>query len=396
MSVVFAPDTASYVSLNSFRPPLFPTALWLNRMLFDTHYVVFHVVYLAFTIIMCLALDNWLRKQFNVSRLFVCLLVAALTIPVYIFYKYGHMLLSETLSIPLFVFTFMAFSKFCLKRTVKSAVVFSVLTALLIFTRAQFYYIYSFFVLGVLWLMIQKTPKAVVFKVALVFLASVVLTNGINRVYHYALNGKLGVSAAVGLQIAVQPLYLAHADDSKHIQDPQARHLFSAAYARAKQQGLLPLAGQRMKQKDFYYTQNYDHLMNQYQAVLSSDHITNLYHQSNLLTHLAWGLFKANPVANITFYIARIYFALGQYMSFFMICALLWMCVQLLKGNRSPLVVQVTICLLMAIANLMFVTIFEPALTRYMVYSYVPIFIAFILLVQNVRMPPLTDNKQRD
>ena len=239
MSVRMAPDSISYIQMWSTRPPLLPLLLKLDTFLFSSHFYFFHTVQITLISYAMITLDRWMRQRFSMTPWLSAFAILLFLIPTYVFFSAGRYVLSEAFTFPLFALLLIYFFDLFLDRTIKAAIGFSVLTALLVLTRDQFYCLYGIMPIAVAWLLYYQVKRKVLMKVILLFLSTVLFVALTSRTYQYILHHHFNTTTSKSVLLLVQPLFLADENDALSFTEKPVREAFSAIYQSTHRAGFL-------------------------------------------------------------------------------------------------------------------------------------------------------------
>lgn len=386
--ILQAPDTNSYITFSSTRPPLFPLLLWLNRLFVGNNYRLLQIFYLSLTFGAFFYLDYWLRKNYSVPRTVTIFFLLLFMVPMYIIFPYGHYLLSECIAFPLFIFTFIFLSDFFIRRNVSSAIKFSIMSALLILTRAQFYFIYGFFIFSIIWMFIYKDNCRHIITISFVFFISIVLINVLNHSYHYVVNRHFSDSSAVGAQLLTQAVFLSNMNDKRYFREKKEKDIFTQIITNGDEKGLIlhsqvkKLSSSRVMGKYYQYEKNYNPLLDNNVAVLYSFGVKNDYEVNEIATKMAAILYRYNFRQNLKFFLLKIYVGLGRFPGVLIFVLFTTMLLgSLYKNKHNKITIQGLVGLFFCLANIVMVAVFVPVLDRILIYSYFSIGISVVVLL---------------
>jgi hypothetical protein len=391
MAIKLAPDSLSYIQMWSNRPPLLPILLRLDQFFFNQHFYLFHTIQIGLMAYALIVVDRWIRRRFPVPHWVVAVALLLFLLPTYIFFGGGRYILSEALSFPLFVLLLTHFFDFFLDRRLKSAVYFSVLSALLILTRDQFYFLYGIMAVSIFWLLFYKEKKQKIFKIAMIFLATAVLVGLVSRTYQYIINQHFRTTTSKSVLLLVQPLFFSNVKDANRFKDKRIRKAFLDIYEATHKAGflldsqptlnlnrhaILPVYARFFHYFDPIQAEIFDVLR---QGGRNEDEVN---HISDIIT---LGLLKQHWQENLKFYSWKLIYSLGGF--YF---SLLWMLVaiiasvRLLVNKNDPIAMLIGATFLMSVANNTTIAVSQMMLYRYLAYSFFAFLILFSIILSTL------------
>ena len=369
---VIAADTASYVNFSVNRPLLYPIFIWLFKW---CGIYQFAAITWAKTIIYGMSLvyaRMWLRRHLNLSDFLIFLLFCFTTITTFRF-----ALLSESLTVPIFIMAFFSAVEFVTIFQLKKVIWFAVWTTLLILTRTQFYYFYLLYILIIFICWQQKQAYKNLMLVSVVLLSSIVLTILFNTVYAYFVRGQHDCNISLGNQLIVQPLYMADMNVTDYFNNFTQKKYVSSVLTQMKKEKLsyndTPTNPVYLQDIYAYYGFNY----NAIQRITCSS-IKNVLlsesEQSRFLIDVSKILYLHDIKKNLVLYtwkFVEFFGGLPVFFGFLIILAAVGSGLISNKGTRFSIEQAfVTVGIIILFLNNSLVALVETYITRYFFYNY--------------------------
>lgn len=390
MPMINAPDTESYLALSSQRPPLFSLVLRLDHVLTGGLFLLTRLLQMGLMVWALLYLDKWLRRSMQVPGYATLILSFLFLMPLIYHGHFGRLLLSEALSIPLYIFALVYLCKLFINPQIKVAIGFSVCVSLLILTRNQFYFLYGFFVLALVWCAYRRVGRANFLLLGATFIFAMAATTVASMGYHKIMNGKFANTSANGPLLFVQPFFLAKRSDQQYFKNHDERQAFLAAYDHAEKKGYLQGSTIEVHQgfslgwdnlpKYVHFVDVFDPIQFESSGAIAQFYPTN-YSIDKVMTHMAWVLFLHNLKQNLIFYSWKFSYSLGGplLLVVFILLALISL-VALLRNRESDIAIVTGVLLCLVFANNLIIAIAEMVLTRYLIYPSLALSVLVLVL----------------
>src|SRR3990167_4131283 len=370
-SPIIGNDTSSYVNFSSGRPPLYPIFIWLFKWC-GTHQ--FEAVVWAKTIIFGISFfyaRAWLRQRLNIPDFLIFIVCCVTTVT-----TFRMVLVSEDLTIPLFIVAFFTSVDVMKEFQLKKIILLSILVSLLVLTRNQFYFYYLFFLWLIFWYCWIKIPKIKIVLGASILCFSIVSTSLVSKLYSYFIHAPTTCDLFLSHQLIIQPLYLADMNAIYYFKDPAQKEYIQTVLTQIKKQKLtasdIPLSPIYPQDIYSYYGFNYDPIAYINCYYLANIHIPLAY-QDHFMTNIAIILFLHDLKKNL-------YFFAWKYTSFFgsipfafaVLIVLSAACFRLSNRYFSPSIEQVFIIvgLVLVLSNNAVVALVAGGILRYLSYNY--------------------------
>lgn len=377
---VIAPDSGGYLAMSSYRSLGYPLFLKAYQFFFQDAYGVLVVIQVGIGV---LSIDYFLRtlnRYFYFSCFVHMMIFLFLLAPYFVIHGIGNHILTEALCYPLFFMTLSFLIRFLKNNDLRSLVVAIGFALLLTLTRSQFIFLWpGFFIL--ITYMLYKNGSFSSFLVRLLILASVIFSGQmIERTYSYVLTGSFKIVPFVGYQAVILPLYLSKESDADLFEKPHERAFFQETYSQIQKKnigydesiGIRPI---------FHFEGVYNTICHQTSGQIGGKYLDqNPYTRDKQFLSISLTLIKNNLFSYLKFYTTTIIYGLGGYWSFFSLMVFSFF-VFAKNLFRSSLAKETALMLFMFhVGNLMLVSFFEPLLTRYIIYTAIPLW-SFILVL---------------
>lgn len=388
MPTLMAPDSGSYISMSSDRPPLLPLILQIDVFLFAEHFFIFHILQIGLIFYALTQLDIWLRGVFCLKKWVISLLTLIFLIPTYIYFPSGRYILTEAICFPLFILMFIALNKLLIDKGLKQAFKFSFWVVLLSLTREQFYYLFVVMPIVLVWFAYFKIPLKQIIKMGFIFIGSLMVLLLAERSYHYMLTGNFKSSTAKGSLLLVQPLFLANEEDGKHFKDPKLRDTFLMLYQENYNKGYLlnsikPINAPNFDKLNVYanFYQAFDPIQEVNKRAISRTFKLSSFEVNKLYTEIALTLLHHNIKNNLSFFIWKIIYSFGgYYYTLIWIFLTVMLFFKAIQNKQDFLPVTCLALLLLSLGNSMVIALSEMMLPRYLAYSFLAMLILISLL----------------
>lgn len=390
MPMIHEPDTNSYIFFDSQRPPILPLLLNIDKFITGDRFYLLRILQISVLVAAILYLDRWLREDFSIPKYAIITLVFLFFMPIIYHGHFGRMLISEAVSIPLYLITIVILCKLFLRCKVKAAIVFSICVSLLILTRNQFFYLYGFFPLFILWSWYQRMGMKKIAIFSGIFMSCVLFTTIFSFGYHKIVNNKFANTSADGALLLVQPLYLAKRTDVRYFQDSREKALFLAIYDHAARNGFLRTE-EKWQHPGFSIgldiLSSYVHFVDVFNLIQfqSLNLLLNMgystYLADNLMTKMTRILLQCNLKENLLFYLWKFNFSLGGPLVtvLFIMLAVIAL-ITVLKNRNNTIAIITLVLLTLVFANNFTVAISEMILYRYLIYMGMSLSILLTIL----------------
>lgn len=390
------PDSGGYIGLSLTRPLLYHLFIELFGWAGYYQYIFVRWAQALLTFLALLYFGTWLQTRLGIPAIirfaiqlsFVTLFLYRTKILSFIF--------SEGLTLPLFFVTFPFLVEIFFKPTMKKIIIAAIGCNLLILTREQFYFLYFFLLLAILWFMWQKELKINIGKCLLVVITITLLSMSIKHAYVYMIKSKPSYSPYDytgtqwqyrGWRLLEQPMYLAKSDDAQLLANPVERYLFEQISLQLDKERLTRHEATSFTKVDemcignlllanYHYIPVLGRIQDNirfavddhYPRTLSGDQV------DEHLRHMAITLYMHNLRENIIFYAWRVGLYIGNFWIIVPFVLILATAAYRIVADRNwhPTITQcfVVVALLFILLNSSLISVVEILTDRYFCYSY--------------------------
>lgn len=384
----FGNNAPTYIKFNIIRQPLYPIFIWLFHWGGKYQFYLVMWVQSIITFFSLLYARHWLKKNLYLSDVTIFPVILLVLITISFHYQMHSIDDPEGLSFPFFIFTFFNTIECFQKKSFKKNISLAVWVSALILLRTQFYFYYGVYIVLIVWYFWKMMPKKYILKVTSVFILSIVLTNVVDRGYHYYMNGVFSTEPFSGLVTIIQPLYLANPDAAKYFTNHKEKAIVQTLLDEIKikklNRDVSALASSKVRYYEYAH-QEYERNYLPIQSIVSKTFTgiplkdiykinTNALIKMNKMTlSISKTLFLHNIKINSYFYIYKIIAALGGIPYFLFFCLLSFIAlIKLFRNRRFDLKVSevfVFLVLLVTFFNAMIVAVAEPNCVRYYCYT---------------------------
>lgn len=385
-------DSATYTNNSQVRSGLYPLLLDMNQLLFGESYWFTVVWQLLLGVGAAVYLSRWLVDTFECQGWPQLLLSALLIMPYYGPATLGNAIMSEAVCYPIFLIFFAWIGEGLLKQNIKRLYLAMFLTALLIFARKQFIFLYVLWTIVIVYMAFYWPMRRPWAKIILAFILMVVATVSVERVYQYSIDGHFKPVPFFGIQFVNAPLYVSEKEDVELFEDANTRQIFTETYARMEQFKVLKSS---YKPDVHYHYNYYTHFFGAYNQIVWQSLAPVLgrilsvdYHAIDKVTvAMALKLIQEHPVEWGLLYMNNILFHMGGYYTVALVGLLTLISFFLvLKDRGNGLSLLVLLATLLQWGNYMLVAIVEPVIPRYKIYTDAVLIAVIVALVAGYLM----------
>ena len=370
------PDTTQYVNGSAFRAPVYPAFLHMDMLLTgNSHFYFVFIIQLLLGVISSYYAGNTLKKLLDQPHWMGYLFTALFLIP-YFFgdYKFANRLLSEGLCYPLYLIGFSQLLLGLVEKKIKPLLIFSATLYLMVLTRPQLMFLYpiSFFA----WLYvtihfnISRLAKCLLLTGLILVIGSTMITD---RLYHYIKHGHFASEPALGISLAIAPLYLSQPSDAALFHSTHQKELFTKLYEQLSQRKTNINFYSQSHSENIYY--NFAGSFNIitwdiiYQT-FKNNHQSNWYHINSQLLSMDFILLKAHWKKYISLWFFAVKEKMGGYYWLLFYLLLLGFCIlKTFTSNHNKIPTLITFILLASFANYCSTALVEVIIRRYSSYT---------------------------
>ena len=377
-------DATTYIHMDPLRTPGYPIFVKITTLFGLIHgFRSTSFVALILGLYIIHRFCNFLKKEFNLSSFWIIMSSLVLLYP-YLFLDLKNCILTETLAYPLFILTVQLLLKSLFDKRSKTAILYFVATALLLFVRPQFVYFYGISILLIIYLAWYSKNKAKSsFLLIGVFVLCAAGENLLEKTYHLVLHKHFEVPSFFGIQFEVLPLYNLHDKDVDLFSNPLERGMVDTVLSYEKKNVLYNFRSQKHHASE-WETFIYEHIYNDLtwrtsekyflnvvgKQGLKNDNLAFWDYLNSVTTHIGIVLIKAHPKEYALIYLMLLNSSFGFSAGFFPFLLLFFFSVWLFfkTGNKSSLLILAG-CIILALNNIL-ICFFEPLVGRYTMYCY--------------------------
>lgn len=381
-------NAPTYEKFTIIRQPLYAIFIWLFCWAGKYQYIAVMWAQSFLTLASLMYARYWLKKNLKLPDFFILIVFAITLITISFYYQMQNMDDPEGITFPIFIFTFFITVNCFQQFNLKKISLLGLLVSILILTRTQFYFYYGIFLLIIISYAWRKVSIKHCLMALLIFFLSAVLTNVIDRTYHYYANDHFVTEPFSGILLIVQPLYLADSDAANYFFDPKLRKNVGILLRQIREKKL----NQFSPVSTFFHIQYYEYTNEEYMKnylpiqfmvhqLFTNQSFDKIYQVSNAnlikmndaTLYISKILFLQNIKQNMLLYFYRVISMMGGIPYFLFFCILLFVCYINLFSSRArvlPIEAWFVTCFLFVIfLNTMIVSVAEPSCTRYFCYT---------------------------
>jgi hypothetical protein len=213
--LIFCADTVAYHNYYSSQPPLYPLIILICKLIAGSGYELLLLsIQISLGLIGITAFSFFLYKQFSLNKWIVLLFSIILFEPNFFGLQIGNNEATESLAYPLFLITVKYILEGVKQQSLGKFVSSFFFASLLIFTRAQFLFLYPLIAIIIFYLLLFTTmDKRQIMKLGIIFLAFILGNFLLVETYHYIRSGTFSRPTS-GIQLAANAMYVSTLQDS--------------------------------------------------------------------------------------------------------------------------------------------------------------------------------------
>lgn len=377
----FLPDSGSYESNSIVRIGMYPMIINFFKFLFKSYafkcLVVFQTVFALSTVHL---LTQFLRDKFKLPFYSYLAILCVFLFPV-ISHASESLILSESISYPLFLLTTLFFFKLIIYNKSLYNILFVSSLFLLCFTRQQFVFFYVVGFIYALYLIVFEKKWAFARQIFLTTALSLGSFFILERCYHAVYHGHFAGTPFVGTQLLMRPLFVASSDALQSIEDPKQKLFISEVVEELTKREIISpnTPPKELFAYEYFYNTMYHKISSRVWGKIWSkevldkefnkDHsdfeILQIIDRNALI--IAINLVRSNFIATSIYYLKDTMRGMGGYSYCCFIFIILLSCFVGLYNNKNEnlLYLLTTCAIVMHLGNSSFVCLFEPPITRY-------------------------------
>ncbi len=378
-----APDSGGYIHMSPGRSLLYPLFLKINQWIFgDLGYGIVAIQ----LILGVFSIDRFVKtlgRFFYVTPFIAGAIFFFCFVPYFIFHGIGNHILTEALCYPFFFLLLSFLLKFLKEKTMTSFVGIISLALLLTLTRSQFLFLWPALLILLFYMLYKHKETQKFFARLIVVIVVIGAGNLAERAYSYALTGSFKMVPFVGYQFIILPLHLSSPSDIDLFTDPQERAFFKDISEQIAKNDL-SIGGGDGTRPLFHYEGIYNTLCYANIGPASGRHLSqDSYKQDAQLLSIGLKLARRHIIQYVQFYVRTLIYGFGEYWTSF-ILMIMTLCV-FFKNLYRPTFEKETFLMLVTLhlGNVMLVALFEPLLTRFTIYTAIPLWSFLLILIHN-------------
>lgn len=394
MPMIQAPDTSGYLSYHPSRPLLLPLLLNLDYKLTGSHFIITRLTQVTLLLISLLTLSRWLKMQMKVSSLTYLIVMFFFLTPL-IYYRsfFGRELLSEAISIPLFILFVVQLCQMFFFRTYQNILGFALCLMMLVLTRIQFIVFYVYIFLFIFWQMLNRDNLKIIGRSVLIFTCSLLLTQLVTFSYHSLLNHPCtGIICNQG-HLFIQPTFFSTENDILSFEDIETKKIVSEIMSNLKEKDLLNSTPVKQRPDGSQYTSHitmyakfetvYDDINNITSSTIGKYHLSRI-KTTAFLKNMTYTFFKNHLGTNIKFWIWKFMYSFGgpliamQFLILFFLSFL-----HLMQKRQNHIAIMIFLLITTCLLNNLVITFSHYMLDRFLIYSCISMMILFLVMFSN-------------
>ena len=417
MFLVYGPgvynDSEQYLQMHIHREPLYPTFLWVLRLLSHEHYLTL----MGITQNLLMAVSIWMLTNTigNRFRLSVpCqVLIALIQVFPHLLIKYfsamslfiTNSVMSEALAFPLFTLWTMNALQLLWERKRRNKIGTLILSILLSLTRGQMMVtILIFFLIELYGIIRAYKIKTGIFRIAGLILLTVAAF-GVRtltvRSYNYIVHGRFINNTYGNVNLVTDMIYASDREAGENISGEETQRFFYEIFDKAwEMEGNYQFAGKSLTDRAEHIEKKHDDVKfyciedtfyQYYDQNITTDYITqNLMADEQALTIMK-GIFPKCFKNWFLTYLGIVYYGLIRsvavvqpllnvlsmfiYLSAIALTILLWK-----KDRKNPAIPMMCLSLLFIVGNTTAVALTIMCLSRYMIYGFSLFYLSYLMV----------------
>ncbi len=393
-------DSVGYLEGAIFRAPLYPfllslaTAAGTARGLTLVFLLqLLAVLYASASLVLFLrrelALPNWLAA---LASLFLLAPILGLRI--------ANAIVTEALGYAFFLLALRHLLDAVLNSSQRAFILHLAMTGLAVLTRPQFLFVYPVSALALVYVSARARSRRATLVLAGALLASLLLTDLLDRTYRYVHHGLFSRAPFTGLQLMAPALYLSTPEDARRFAAPEAS-LFTALHAQAEAAGVVQSANPHPRGLGSFarhYSAEYNTLV---WDIIVPTFARQIFQAKRLdapgyvamddmLLPMAKTLILGHPRAYLRLYVSNIADRLGSNYGLVLATALL-VALGSSWRHRDRVATAFAAVAVLHLANYGLVAAVEPLWVKYSLYTDFPLLALFVVLLVQTAGPRAAD-----
>ena len=399
-------DSKTYIAMEAYRDPIYPLFLKFC-MLFGNHFglriaVVLQLLFGAFAIYL---LIKYLKGKFSLN-VFVVFLLSVIMIYPYLNIpmfnsgssSVGNYLMTESLAYPLFLIAMRFLIEAVVDKNWRKGTITVIVLSILILVRGQFKYMYVVELAMIGYLLYVSGNKKNALMLCGVIIGCFVISNLVDRTYHYVVHRKFSTTPFAGNQFFAPTLFLAKPGDENIFKDSSDKALAGEMINRVH--------AYRLKNDALEHSNDLYHFKRDYNNIIwqSSFYIiTDKYKDKSdfekweivdkIATRISAKLASRERNSLIAMYIENVKEQIGQISNW--VFVLMFSFVSLfyfLKRPRNGMATMVIFTFLIIWGNVLLVSLLESSEFRYNLYCLV-LFCTVMIIFASTMYENMLGNK---
>jgi len=382
--IVLTNDSDGYIGMSSVRSPVYPLLIKFFFFIGKGNYLVwllcFQILWGALGVFV---FSRFIYSFFKAAYWLVFLLSLGLLAPYFIFGSIANQVMTEAIAYPAFLFAIRHLTEAVFDKRMKPFVIFMLFSVLLILTRGQFLFLYAVTAVVIVYLFIYSKEKSKrIFRVLIIFISLVILTNLMERTYHYSLYRQFSKVSLTGLQLSAMGFYLSDSEDKNLFKDSLECVFFERVQQRTHYENNWNIHFDKKTVTNSglgYYQQVYNKII--WKAVYpeavklvpesdaSNDH-TSWKFIHRLTKSVAYQLLKKHKAEFLEIYFKNVIYGIGykHYSLLFVLSFVVFIISYCMKACKYSLIYM--LMMFICFSNVLLVALVEPASEyRYLIYN---------------------------
>lgn len=389
---IISPDSTSYINMEIIRGPFYSVFLWIFRTIFGENIyldfvLLFQIIFNLFTAIVFVL---FLKKNINLSPLIVLILYLSLFYPIY---KVSIGIKTEALAFPMFLMFIIFYLHYVRNKSYKKYLTSITCLTILILIRTQFLFVFPAIILLELFSKDKVKEKFIRYTLLLLVFFTTML---LDKTYHYLQHGNFISTPFTGIQLATTAFYSSDKDDYILFDGKDrtvVKNVLDSAYDKGLSYNSLLRSHRNVGSSElaWHFTHSYNDLCHRtlrpiiFNSISEEnlalkwkkfDNITISFALTLIIDN--WQNFSRVFLVNIIENVFKNYFNIFIFLSIFLLLIL-----KFHKNFVNPTYLIILISFLFTSFNLILVSLVEPVMERYTIYTDVLIGISFILLIHS-------------
>jgi len=392
--LILKADSSGFITAQPIRSAGYPLVILLFNIIFGKF--ALKVLFVTQPVLILISIHyflDFLKLKFKLTD-FIILLIS----PLFYFYLYriGGYIMSDPLSLVFLLLSIKFLLEAVFDNNQKAMFIFYINLIILVLIRGQFYFLYPVTIFVVLFLYFKNRDLKSLVKNMVYLLVVIVLTNVLDKTYHYVKHNRFISTPYTGLQLVTDALYVSKASDSILFKNNE-REMFKKISTNIMEQGLtmdqIKIQNPAVEWTEviFHYTNSYNDICHRNAKVIigsyfnDPENIDYWKNIDNITLNMARKIILKHPKEFFKLYIYDILrngFFSNIYFIFFMLILIISLGT-VYKDPENKIYLFLVLSSLIVISNLLLVALVEPVLDRYSFYANILYYTSLFIVVAN-------------